>query len=219
MIAIASDILLPPPLSRVPRSAGLHQSEIIKAMAIDLGILDQEVVEDLGIADAQAAWWASLSPESRLRIAMGLAWEEWYIPQIPEVIDHPGELVRDGVAMSPDGESLDVIITQMAFKAIPIFEPIRRHVVRIHEVKATYKSVKTVGDLTSQWMWRSQIMGYCGARGTRYAALHVLFVDGDYTWPMRPSIRRWDIEFTQDEIDKDWELKMDYHKERMIHGR
>lgn len=204
MIAIAANILLPLPQSRAPRSPGLHQSEIIKRMAIDLGILDQEVIEDLGITDAQEAWWASLNPESRLRIAMGLAWEEWYIPQIPDVIDHPEELVRDGVAMSPDGESLDVIITHR-----------RQHIVRVHEVKATYKSVKTVGDLTSQWMWRSQIMGYCGARGTRYASLHVLFVDGDYTWPMRPAIRRWDIEFTQAEIDADWELKMDYRAERM----
>lgn len=173
-------------------------------MAIDLGILKEEVIEDLGIADEQEAWWASLEDVSKLRIAMGLAWEEWYIPQIPEVIDHPGELSLDDVAMSPDGESLDVIITDRA-----------RHEVRIHEVKATYKSIKTVGDLTTQWMWRSQIMGYCKARGTRHAALHVLFVDGDYTWPMRPKAMRWDIEFTQAELDADWELKMDYRAERM----
>ncbi len=204
MIAVPVTVILPLPRSRAPRSEGLHQSEIIKAMAIDLGILDVEVVEDLGIADAQQAWWASLTPESRLRIAIGLAWEEWYIPQIPEVIDHPGELHLDGVAMSPDGESLDVIITSR-----------RAHIVRIHEVKATYKSVKTVGDLTSQWMWISQIMGYCKARGTRYASLHVLFVDGDYTWPMRPQAMRWDLEFTQAEIDADWALKMDYRNERM----
>lgn len=204
VIAVMSPVVLRPPVSSVPRSMGLHQSDIIKAMAIDLGIIDSDVMEDLGLTNVQDAWWASLDDVARLRIAMGLAWEEWYIPQIPEVMDHPGELLLDGVAMSPDGESLDVIITHH-----------RTSIIRIHEVKATYKSLKTVGDLTSQWMWRSQIMGYCKARGTRYAALHVLFVDGDYTWPMRPQARRWDLEFTQDELDADWRLKMDYRTERM----
>ena len=87
-----------------------------------------------------------------------------------------------------------------------------RHIV--HEVKATYKSTRTVGDLSSQWMWLAQIKAYCKGLDTRHARLHVLFLCGDYTYPIKPVLKVWDIEFTQEEIDANWELLRDYRDER-----
>src|SRR3990167_10988485 len=45
------------------------------------------------------------------RMCIGLAWEEWYIrTQLPEVIDHPGEVEVDKIFMTPDGEELTTLI-------------------------------------------------------------------------------------------------------------
>lgn len=206
MVSACHEISLGPPPSRAPRSPGLHQSHIIQAIAREVGILPKEDwLEELDLIDLSSErWWEGLDAVARLRISLGLAWEEWYIPQIPEVVDHPGEMVVDGIYMTHDGESLDVVFT-----------PSRTLTLALHEVKLTYKSTRTVGNLLNQWMWIAQMMGYCRALGTRIAHLHVLFVCGDYTWPMRPKLIRWDIEFTQAELDEGWELLMDYRRERM----
>lgn len=113
------------------------------------------------------------------------------------VVDHPGEMEVDGIYMSPDGESIATVFMD---KAISV----------IHECKATYKSTKTVGDLTKQWMWLAQIMAYCKGANTTTAMLHVLFLCGDYKFPITPQLRCWKIEFTQDEIDTNWELLRNY---------
>lgn len=215
MIATCSDVELAPPPSRAYRSPGLHQSSIIRAIAYEVGILDKDWLDDLDLVDASTErWWETLDDVARLRISLGLAWEEWYIPQIPEVVDHPGEMTVEGVHMTHDGESLDVILSQERHPALG-FIPRQRYEIALHEVKLTYKSTKTVGNLLNQWMWLAQMMGYCRALKTRLAHLHVLYVCGDYTWPMRPKLQRWDIEFTGEEIETNWELLMDYRAERM----
>jgi hypothetical protein len=83
----------------------------------------------------------------------------------------------------------------------------------VHEVKATYKSTKTVGDLSSQWMWLAQMKAYCIAKGTRFAVMHCWFLCGDYSYPIRPRREVWEIEFTQEELDSNWTLLADYKKE------
>lgn len=222
MVSTCHVVELGPPPSRAPRSPGLHQSQIIQAIAREVGILPKdEWLEELGLIDLSTeTWWEGLDAVARLRISLGLAWEEWYIPQIPEVVDHPGEMTVEGCHMTHDGESLDVILTPQSptfFGGNPgggkLFR--QKYVLALHEVKLTYKSIRTVGNLLNQWMWIAQMMGYCRALGTRIAHLHVFFVCGDYTWPMRPKLLRWDIEFTQTEIEEGWELLMDYRRERM----
>lgn len=167
--------------------------------------------EELSLLDTdQDLWWDSLDEHSKFRIAMGLAWEEWYIPQIPEVVDHPGEFELDGVFMTHDGEELCYVLSE------------QRHQLRVHEVKFTYKSTKTVGldpatALQTQWMWVTQVKGYSYALGTNLASIHVLFACGDYKFPIRPQGWRYDIEFNDYEMDSNWSLMTDY-RDLMLFG-
>lgn len=195
------------------RSEGVHVSNVIRCIATETGVLKPEWAEELSLVDARTI----TDPVSILRIAMGLAWEQWYIPQLEGVIDHPGEMQLDGIYLTHDGESLDLVLSERG-----IYE----HVMAVHEVKLTYKSLYTVAprlcpkpgdlidalpqDLESQWMWITQTQAYCKALGTRYAYLHVLFTCGNYSFPIRPRLHCWKIEYSQDEIDVKWALIVDY---------
>lgn len=189
---------LPPP--KIPRSVGVHASGVIRCIATEQGILKSEWAEELSLTDMR-----EITDETAiLRICIGLAWEQFYIPEVlgPTlgVEDHPGEMYVNGIYMTHDGESVDTIIAGDSPKYSRI----------LHEVKATYKSTKTVGDLKSQWMWMAQIQAYCKGMGIRHAMMHVLFLCGDYTFPIKPKRRAWWIEFSQEEIDTNWELLVDY---------
>ena len=184
------------------RSDGVHVSSIIRCIATEQGILTPEWAEELSLVDVRTI----TDPIAILRISIGLAIEQYYIPHILSaygVVDHPGELLYDGVYMSPDGEDESVIIT---LDEANLF-------CRVHEVKATYKSTKTVGDFSTQWMWMAQVKAYCIARGTRYAVVHVWFMCGDYTFPIKPVREVWEFEFTQEELDDNWSLLADYKRE------
>src|SRR6266571_1050494 len=82
-----------------PRSKGVHVSDIL-----------------------QYAWYGSSSDEDRerkkkeadedleilpLRMALGLAWEEWVAGLYPEMEWQPGEFEKDGIIGSPDGIARD----------------------------------------------------------------------------------------------------------------
>lgn len=204
MISTEIPVDLRLPESRVPRSAGIHVSSIIRCIATETGILKPEWAEELSLVDIRTI----TDPVAILRISIGLAWEEYYIPTIlgpMGVLDHPGEMHVDGVYMTHDGESLDVIITQT-------FEGT---VVMVHEVKATYKSTKTVGDVSDQWLYLAQIKAYCKGAGTRFAKIHILFLCGDYKYPIKPQLKCWQLEFTQEEIEDNWELLTDYRDHRL----
>lgn len=201
MIATPIPVTLILPPSPTPRSKGVHVSSIIRCIATDMGILKPEWVDEPTLADVRVI----SDPVAITRICIGLAWEEWYIPQIlaaQGVEKHPGEMFKDEIYMSPDGLQAGGVLTlsKGSVRTPPV----------IHEVKATYKSINTVGDLKQQWLWLTQIKAYCKGAGTRYARLHVLFICGDYKWPLQPSARAWDLEFTQKEIDSNWELITDY---------
>lgn len=196
---------LPP--SKTKRSEGVHVSAIIRAIASETGILKPEWVEEISLLDHREI----TDPVAILRISIGLAWEEWYIPNVLgpmfNVSDHPGEMCLDSIYMTPDGESIDSVIITRNKKT--------GAVLRIHEVKATYKSVNTVGDPPDDPLYMMQIKSYCKASNTRFAALHILFLGGDYTYPLKPVIKCWFLEFTQEELDDNWDLMTQYRDHRM----
>ena len=206
------------PEDKSVRSRGIHQSKIVRAIAAETGILDAKWVEDLSLVDrSSAGWWSNLDEASRLRIAIGIAWEEWYIPLLPNVVKHPGEMCIEGVYMTHDGESLDTLVR--------LADGRHEYELALHEVKTTYKSIKTVApkliddtsdtpDLSSQWMWLAQTKAYCKGLGALVAYLHVLFICGDYKFPISPQLKLWRIDYTQDEIQENWELMMDYVRHR-----
>jgi hypothetical protein len=189
-----------------PRSRGVHVSQIIRNIAIETGILDIDEDPSFGDED-QEQWWNNLGSENQLRIAMGLAWEAWYIPQLGHVTDHPGEMKLKGIYMTHDGESLDTVISETGEG--------ETMVLAVHEIKLTYKSVNTVQGLSTQWMWLTQTKAYAKGLGTTRAYVHVLFVCGDYSWPIRPVLKVWRIDYTQEEINESWRLIQSYRDERM----
>lgn len=173
---------------------------------------------DLIEVGGSAWWWESLTPVEQLRVAIGLAWEKWYLSSLPDVLDHPGEMKVEGIYMTHDGESLDVIMGEYE----------EGYLIAIHEVKATYKSINTVQNpFETQWMWATQTKAYCkgmqettGQRCTR-AYLHVLFLCGDYKYPIQPSLgpdksghHVWRADFEQEEIDTTWDMLMSYVRHR-----
>jgi hypothetical protein len=194
-------LTLPPP---VGRSAGVHVSSIIRCIATETGVLDPRWTEELSLSDVREI----TNPEAVLKIHIGLAWEEHYIPLLTDVADHPGEMCVDGIYMTHDGESLSVMVTppNQCYWSGSLVEV-------VHEVKATYKSIRTVGDLSTQWMWLGQMKAYCKGKGTRFAELHCLFLCGDYSYPIRPRLLRWRIEFEQREIDDNWDLLREYKEQ------
>lgn len=188
-------LTLPP--SKTPRSAGLHASNVIRYIAAKTGILRTELAEDVSLTDVRSI----TDPVAILRICIGLAWEEWLAQQLPDVLDHPGEMSLDGIYLTHDGESLDHIYTERGPALVP----------RVHEYKTTYKSLRSLQssdgwNLESQWMWTTQLKCYCKALSTRHARLYALFLCGDYAPPIRPQFCVWDVEFTQEEIDENWDL-------------
>lgn len=210
MTATEIEAVLMMPDSGVPRSEGIHVSSVIRAIAAESGILAKEYVESLDLVDAsQQDWWNNLNMKSRLVISIGMAWDQFYLPSLGNVVAHPGEMQLDGVYLTPDGESVSFVHTSTW----------KGQTVCIHEAKATYKSTKTVGDLSTQWLWLAQTKAYCKAAGTRFAYIHVLFLCGGYTYPIQPQLKVWLVEYSQEEIEDNWEMITDYIKFRMAADR
>ncbi len=204
-----------------PRTPGWHLSSLIKAMALDYGFLDAKWADDFELVEAggesQAEWWASLDEDSRLRMGMGMAWEAWYLPQVPGVACQPGELELAKIYMTRDGESLSAILPEWGWGIMQ-----KKHCIALHEVKTTSKSINTVGDISvpnrKNWMWLMQLKGYCKAMGTLLAYLHILYHYGDYSRPFRPKLHVWRVMFDQDEVDEAWDKVVEYRDQHVIEG-
>jgi hypothetical protein len=216
--AITLDIPYPHSLEgSASRTPGIHVSGLIRGMAGDFGILDKKYVEDLQLVEVSGAaenWWTHLEPVARLRMSMGLAWEAWYLPRIPGVVYQPGEMSLAGIYMTQDGESLDAVVDEEGL--------VKGYAVAIHEVKLTYKSLNTVqdsGGISQQWLWMMQTKAYCKARNCRTVYMHVLFVCGDYSYPICPLLFVWRITWEQSEIDEAWDLIVDNMNRFRLEGR
>lgn len=216
------DAIIPYSSGGFVRSPGVHVSGLIRAMAIDYGILDRKwVPDDFDLRDItedgldSPEWWDSLDEDSKIRMAIGMAWEQWYFPRVPHVTHQPGELYLNGIYLTLDGESRDIILTQRSRQNLGI--------VAVHEVKTTSKSINTTGDLAvpnpKNWMWLTQCKAYCKARGTNVLYLHILYIFGDYSYPMRPKLHVWRLEFDQQEIDDAWSLLLDTLHRYRVSGR
>jgi len=115
---------------------------------------------------------------SQLRMAVGLAWEDWYGPRIPNAIYHPGTLFSNRVYFSPDAIDLDNRI--------------------LHEIKTTTSAVKPP---TENLYWNLQLQGYLWCLGegewTR-ARMHVLHIGRQY------QLAIWDVEYSPEELKQTW---------------
>lgn len=191
----------------LPRSHGIHVSAVIRTIAVMNKTLKPEYVESLDLIDRSGEdFWEKIDPVAKLRMSMGLAWEHYYINnQLPDVVHQPGEMCIEGIYMTHDGEGLETVLSERGED---------RMVLALHEVKLTYKSWNTVKNLSAQWMWLAQMKAYCKGLETLRAHLHVLCVAGDYSYPITPLARIFDVTFTQAEIDENWDILTSYVRHR-----
>lgn len=78
------------------------------------------------------------------------------------------------------------------------------------EYKATWQSCRGWDEpgalMAKKWDWMVRIMGYAKMLNVLDYRLMVFFVNGYMTRPFRPRPMAWDLTFTQDEIDANWDM-------------
>lgn len=158
------------------RSTGVHLSTIIKRIALRMRWLKPDDPDEERF---------TASGFDTLRVMLGLAWEEWLASAHPWMDFHGGEVRRDRIAMSPD--------------AVSEVGGIRR----VHEFKCTWKTARRA--IEEEHMYMMQLKSYCYAMRTRHGAMHVYYVNGDYTFK-GPMYRVFYIEFTDAELEANWNV-------------
>lgn len=185
------------------RTPGIHLSGIIRVLAIKHGVLkDNAPEEDLSFVIENTPPGVACTSPHIMRIVAGFAWENWcatHVTQLLSTVGHtlihqPGELMKDGVIMSPDGIELS---------------PLE---IILHEFKLTWTS--SAKPVQSRIMWLWQTMGYLiglsdkfGQRCTK-VVLHPYYVNGDYRENRHPVYLPVMLEFEWAEIEKNWELML-----------
>lgn len=210
-----------PDLAGPARSSGMHVSDLLHYMGVRMGHLKESDAGDTiqGHKDALEAYQADTDGHSPLllKIALGLAWEDWYMPQVEsrpksdreryELEYHPGELWLDGVSGSPD--ALEGVYVAEG----PYGEFIYQRTI-VHECKLTWDHGST--PIESKWLWLSQCRSYCHMinqtkpGSALESHLHVLNVNGFMAAASRrakagqPYGTTYRLEFTPDELSRTW---------------
>ena len=136
--------------------------------------------------------------ETSLTVAaeLGFSWEgvieDFYARRFGEQIERPGEVCRDNIVGSPDGLLREVL----------------------HEYKLKYSSSDkfVIGE---QRRWLMQVKSYCAMLGVRQVRFWVFFVVGNWKFGkdrVGPHPKVFDVEFTQQEVDDQWQLMKRYRK-------
>jgi hypothetical protein len=134
-------------------------------------------------------------PMDMTRVQVGLLFESMLEEALIRrfSVSRPGEVVSDeGIYMSPDGVNPTLLAGE--------------------EYKATYiSSAKGITDEDGQPLdkfvhWFVQMKGYAKWLGVTRFILRVLFLAGDYSFPIGPQFKSWDITFTDEEIDENWTM-------------
>ncbi len=184
------------PRKKLVRSAGVHLSGVLRVMASEFNLLKDIPEEDF-------------EEKLPLRMALGQSWEYFAAGLYPRMKWQPGEVERDGVIGSPDGNSFEVSPRPSVSTLV------------IDEFKRTRKTCRDF-DLSAVknklWVWQTQ--GYCCAdkrRPTR-VRFHILFVEGDYSrgqFGMEEKYWRYEVEYSRDELDKLWRMVVGF-KEKAV---
>jgi hypothetical protein len=181
------------PKSADVRSSGVHLSGVIRYALQTIGQLQKDDESD----------------EMPLRMAVGMAWEDWAVGLWPDMVWQPGEWEKDGVFGTPDGIST-LFNDQLGLP--PGIEgdgeqeyEVQYDVPVLEEFKATWKSRRTHEPVTNERIWMWQLAANCLAMNTTYARLHVLWVNGAYPkGAPSPVYMTYLISFQQKELERFW---------------
>jgi len=186
-----ADLLKRRPLKRpavqAERAAGVHVSGVLKYCATAAGILKPgEGLEEL----------------LPLRMAIGIAVEEFIASMYPEWRWQPGERTIDGISMNCDGISNLQTLVEAGPK-----RNINGSYRSLEECKATWKSsyARRGTDFLDEWMWIWQGAAYCHGYGPRLVRWHVVYVNGDYR-NSGPQYIRYLVQFSDEEIAQTWKM-------------
>ena len=195
---IEFDLDLAKALEGYHRTPGLHMSDIYDPLFKELE------PERYGRTNIDAETKAGYQ-------GMGLAFEEILEKALAERLagsGRPGEIVEPdtGIIYSPD---------------LLIFNS---HT-RLGEIKLTWMSMReaptevTNGFPVKFDKYLVQMKAYCRCLETPYARLYCLFINGDYDYKgkgLKPTPRCWDIEFSKRELHENWQMLMNYAKQRKL---
>jgi len=109
-----------------------------------------------------------------------------------KVAQRIGELTLDGIIMSPDGVSYEEDGTFI-----------------LEEYKCTALSADR--SPSAMWKWLMQVKGYCKAIGTTKCIFRILH-HVDITRNPDKCYAVWEMVFTQNEIDENWEAILNHAK-------
>lgn len=154
------------------RTEGLHLTDIIKSLMDEAGMM--KTVSGKG--------W---DPDPlNLAAETGFMWEELLSMTLKARLpDRIGEIVVDGITMSPDGFDVEEWM--------------------LWEYKAVWSSCKR--SPVDNYKWICQVQGYLKGVGATTVKMAILYLNGDWKGG-GPQYRGYKITFTQREIDETWQM-------------
>lgn len=183
-----------PVMGETERSSGYHVSGILRAVAVNSGIL---ILGNSGSGNVDSTKSPASSANSAvmdvdeeimpLRMALGMAWEEWAVGLYPEIIWQPGERREAGISGSVDGITIGAGWNDI-----------------VEEFKCTWKTLRR--GIGEHWLWMKQGQAYCHLWETDLCRYHVCYVNGDYRQRREPVYMRYLVQFTEREIQAAWRL-------------
>lgn len=177
--------LLPMARTGDPRA---HVSAVVRSLCIKMGHFAPDD-EDEGERD-----YTLMELGSAFERALVTALAERYAQSMPDRYVQPGELELDGLIGTPD--LLDLLD------------------VSVHEIKLTKLSSRQPLDGPKFWKYWVQLMAYCRMAETTKGFLHVCHLNGDYKENREPDYRVYEVNFTIDELKRNWRM-LKVHSERM----
>jgi hypothetical protein len=170
------------------RTPGLHVSQIIKSICIDI---DPKRFTQENERLPWERFESGFTFERVLEVALQSRRAD---------IFRPGEVEKDGIILSPDG--IDAAGDEFSFAAtwVPGYVDWV-----LEEYKFTWMSSREAPDAAKFIHWFWQMKAYCYALETLRARLRVLFVNGDYQGS-GPQYKVWDIQFTERELIENWNM-------------
>ena len=167
------------PLTLVERSHDRpHVGEIIHDMLIDLGIGKR------------------FDTDNPYQFEKGFVWERLLSMALPIRVERPGEIMLDGVILSPDGVAFNEWIQESV----------------VEEYKCTARSSKS--NPADNVGWMMQIKAYCKGVGVTNAVMRILHLNGDWKENRAPMPKTYLFRFGQDELDENWNAIVAYAKDR-----
>ena len=109
-----------------------------------------------------------------------------------------GEVIKDGIIMSPDGLGVDPDGDVSG--------------VNLEEYKLTWKSIKS--HPKDNWNYMTQIQCYLNGVGLNCCIMRIIYIMGDYKGS-GPVYKKFVFEFDDYELEENWQMILN-HRDRMI---